>query len=81
MLDEEPDDRVFTLLNVAFVVLLVLLLWNASGYDLAPGVVTHTIGPCDLDWHSDRGIVAVACVGRDMIRVWSLPVETPWFED
>ena len=49
MLDEEPDDRVFTLLNVAFVVLLVLLLWNASGYDLAPGVVTHTIGPCDLD--------------------------------
>ena len=35
----------------------------------------------DVDWHVDRGIVAVACVGRDMIKVWPLPVETPWWED
>jgi hypothetical protein len=34
-----------------------------------------------LDWHVERGIVAVACVGRDMIKVWPLPVETPWLED
>jgi hypothetical protein len=23
----------------------------------------------------------VACVGRDMIKVWPLPVEQPWCED
>jgi hypothetical protein len=26
-------------------------------------------------------MVAVACVGQDMIKVWPLPVETPWRED
>ena len=43
-------------------------------------MVTHTIGPCDLDWHSGRRALVVACVGRDMIRVWPLPVEQPWWE-
>jgi hypothetical protein len=23
----------------------------------------------------------VACPGRDMIKVWPLPMETPWWED
>ena len=44
-------------------------------------MVTHTIGPCDLDWHSERPALAVACVGHDLIRVWPLPVERPWFVD
>jgi hypothetical protein len=34
-----------------------------------------------VDWHVERGIVAVACVGHDMIKVWPLPVEGPWFEE
>jgi hypothetical protein len=34
-----------------------------------------------VDWHVDRGIVAAACVGQDLIRVWPLPVKTPWWED
>ena len=34
-----------------------------------------------MDWHAQRGIVALACAGRDMIKVWPLPVETPWWED
>jgi hypothetical protein len=34
-----------------------------------------------LDWHSGRPALAVACVGRDMIEVWPLPVEQPWWED
>jgi hypothetical protein len=25
--------------------------------------------------------VALACVGRDMIKVWPLPAERPWWED
>ena len=53
----------------------------ASEPRLTPNVYTVPLGRCYVDWHADRGIVAVACVGRDMIRVWSLPVETPWFED
>ena len=32
---------------MAFVLLFVLLAWNLTGYELAPGVVTHTIGPCE----------------------------------
>ena len=71
-MSDEPDDRVFTLLNVAFVVLLVLLVWSWTGYELVPGVVTHTIGPCDLDWHSARLALGLACLGQDLIRVWPL---------
>jgi hypothetical protein len=41
-------------LNLAFVALLALLAWNATGYKLVSGVVTHTIAPCDLDWHTER---------------------------
>jgi hypothetical protein len=44
-------------------------------------VYTVPLGRCDVDWHVDRGIVAVACVGRDTIRVWPLGVEQPWWED
>jgi len=28
---------------------------------LVPGVMTHTIGQCDLDWHSARPGLVVAC--------------------
>jgi len=34
-----------------------------------------------VDYHVDRGLVALACVGRDMIEVWPQPVERPWGED
>jgi hypothetical protein len=56
------------------------LLW-LQGRWLAPNVYTVPLGPCDVDWHIDRGIVAVACVGQDMIKVWPLPVEQPGRED
>jgi len=78
---DKPGDKLFTFLNVAFVVLLAFLVWNASGYELVPGVVTHTIGPCDRDWHSERPALVLACPGQDLIRVWPLPVEQPSFDD
>jgi hypothetical protein len=28
----------------------------------------------------DRRVLALACVGYDMIKVWPLPVQQPWFE-
>jgi hypothetical protein len=61
----------------------------ASPLGNVPSGQSHPSGPsprraanrCDVDWHVDRGIVAVACLGQDMIEVWPLPVEQPWGED
>ena len=44
-----------------------------------PGVFTHVIGPWDVDWYGERSALVVACPGKDLIRVWSLPVELSWF--
>jgi hypothetical protein len=44
-------------------------------------VLVLLLGRCDVDWHADRGIVAVACLGSDIIKVWPLPVEQPWWEE
>jgi hypothetical protein len=52
-----------------------------QGRWLTPDVYTVPLGRCDVDWHVDRWSVAVACVGRDMIKVWPLPVERPQWED
>jgi hypothetical protein len=65
------------LVAVAIAVAMVFL----SGRWLTPNVYTVPLGRCAVDWHVDRGIVAVACVGRDMIRVWPLPVEGQCGED
>ena len=69
------DDRLFALLNVAFVVLLLVTAWLATGYEIVPGVVAHDLGPCALDRFSEQGVLVLASVGQDMIKVWPLPVE------
>jgi len=69
---DKPGDKLFAFLNMAFIVLLVLLVWSWTGYELVLGAVTHTIGPCDLDWHSARLALGLACLGQDLIRVWPL---------
>ena len=51
-----------------------------TGRERVPGVFTHAIGPRDVDWYGARSALVVACPGQDMIRVWPLPVEQPWFE-
>jgi hypothetical protein len=78
---DKPGDKLFTFLNVAFVVVLGLVARNASGYELLPRVVTHTLGPCDLDWHSERPALVLACPGQDLIKVWPLPPASPWWEE
>jgi hypothetical protein len=50
-------------LNLAFVALLALLAWKATGYEPVSGVVTHIIAPCERDWHSRR--LALALPVRD----------------
>ena len=52
-----------------------------TGRERVPGVVTHAIGPRNVDWYGERPALVVACPGQDMIRVWPLPVEQPWFGD
>ena len=69
--------RLSRLMMAAMLLSLVLL----QGRWLTPNVYTLPLGRCDVDWHAERGVVAVACAGRDMIRVWPLPVERPWSDD
>lgn len=55
-----------------------LLLITAR--EIAPGVLTWPLGSCSVDWHQRRALV-LACPGVDMLRVWPLPFESPWWED
>ncbi len=80
-MDDQPTDRLFVIANVLLIVALFVMAWQALGYELAPGVIVHDIGPCALDWHRARPALVLACPGQDMLRVWPLPVVQPWFED
>ena len=73
---DEPEDRLLALLNLAFLVLLfAMTVWYQTGRERVPGVVTHSIGLCDVDWFGEQSELVVACPGQDLIRVWPLPVE------
>ena len=39
----------------------------------------HRVGRRDLDWHSGRPALVLACPGHDLIKVWPLPVEQAWW--
>ncbi len=74
-----------------FVVFLVIvdLLFLAGLYLTTGGVrkLTDTIwtvkvvAGCEMDFLTSRGVVALACPGEDLYRLWPLPVVHPWFED
>ena len=80
-MNDQPADKLFALANVIIVVALFVITWQALGYELIPGVIVHDIGPCALDWHRTRPALVLACPGQDMVRVWTVPVMSPWFED
>lgn len=80
-MNDQPGDRLFALVNVILVVALFVITWQALGYELIPGVIVHDLGPCALDWHRAQPALVVACPGRDMLRVWPLPVVAPWSEE
>lgn len=62
-----------------------LLLWLAlilaSARPVVPGVLTWHAGPCDVDYFAARRVLALACPGRDYLRLWPLPPVSPWWED
>ncbi len=80
-MNNQPADRLFAITNVILMVAIFVLAWQALGYELVPGAIVHDIGPCALDWHRARPALVLACPGQDMLRVWPLPVMSPWFED
>jgi hypothetical protein len=55
------------------------LLFQAT--EAVPGVTSRPLGPCYLDWFSERPALVLACPRTDMIRLWPLPVEHQWFEE
>jgi hypothetical protein len=75
------EDRLFVWLNWLVAAAMAVTTTFFQGRWLTPDVYTVPLGRFDVDWHVDRGIMAVACVGRDLIRLWPLPVEQPWWED
>jgi hypothetical protein len=75
------EDQWFAWLNWLVAAAIAVAILFLQGRWLTPNVYTVPFGRCDIDWHVDRGIVAVACVGRDMIKVAPLPVKQPWWED
>ena len=67
-------------LAILFVISLHWLLFQ--GRTIAPGVVVRPLGPCDVDWFDKwAGAVVLACPHTDLIKVWPLPVQQPWYED
>jgi hypothetical protein len=47
-----------------------------------PGVIARPLGPRDVEWFEKRGgAVVLACLHTDLIKVWPLPVQQPWYED
>ena len=70
----------FALLAVVLALTLHWLLFQ--GQERTPGVITRPVGTCDVLWFGNRGgAVVVACPHTDLIKLWPLPVQQPWYED
>ena len=53
-----------------------------QGQEVVPGVMARPVGPCDVDWFENRGgVFVLGCPHMDMLKLWPLPVEQPWWED
>lgn len=70
-------------MTVRLLLLLALMLASmlAGARPIVPGVWSWPAGPCSVDYHVAQGVVALACPGRDLLRLWPLPPAGPWFED
>jgi hypothetical protein len=63
--------------------LAVLLHWLLfQGQESVPGVITRPLGPCVVDWFENKGgVLVLGCPHMDMLKLWPLPMEQPWWED
>jgi hypothetical protein len=46
-----------------------------------PGVIARPLGMCGVQYHAEWHATVLACPGTDLIKVWPLPIEQPWYED
>ena len=68
--------------GICFFSLAVTLRWLVfQATETVPSVTSRPLGPRYLDWFSERPVLVLGCPRTDMIRLWPLPVEYPWFED
>jgi hypothetical protein len=74
--------RLWALALVAILTLVPLHWLLFQGQEIVPGVIARPIGPCDVEWFEKwNGAVVIACPHTDLIKVWPLPVQQPWYED
>jgi hypothetical protein len=72
---------------VAILITLIfsLVFWPAAFSKIWGYYSVNLPGDCVVDVFSKSlqpfFTVALACSGKDMIRIWPLPVVDPWFED
>jgi hypothetical protein len=63
-----------------------LLILTSSTNEIMPGATSTALtGRCELIRMDTRlqpqYMIVLACPRKDMIRLWPLPVQNPWFED
>ncbi len=72
-------------LALALVVIFaaVFLHWLLFQWqEVVPGVIARPVGPCDVEWFEKwGGAIVIACPRTDLIKVWPLPMQQPWYED
>ena len=49
--------------------------------EVVPGVIARPLGTCDVEYYAEWHATVLACPGVDLIKVWPLPIEQPWYED
>lgn len=49
--------------------------------EIVPGVIVRPLGPCDVQYHAEWHATVLACPRTDLIKLWPLPIDQPWYED
>ena len=69
---------------------LMLIVLSASVFghwaffqwrEVVPGVIARPLGACDVEYYAEWHATVLACPHTDLIKLWPLPVEQPWYED
>jgi hypothetical protein len=79
----KPRARRLCALALVAVLTLIFLHWLLfQGHRVVPGVVSRPFEPCDVSWFENKGgVLVLGCPHMDMLKLWPLPLEQPWFED
>jgi hypothetical protein len=85
-MDDLKDSLIVILLVAVLTTYQTVGIFKARTYQLSENtMVTRLIVGCEL-WDifppsQHTRTVVLACPGVDMVRMWPLPVQHPWFED